>query len=163
MFKRFSSQLIQSVVYIWRLIALIQFKRSLLKSLQPGASFPLRQWCISLCFRFPLFPKNFLTPWKISQILPFPEIFWDFQPPKFLMTFFVIKHKFRIPLFSVFKYISPYFDFFTFPPTFQNFPPVFRKFTCFYTLYVFFISSYFYHDAVMHHTMHVGLLEVPAG
>ena len=43
------------------------------------------------CFRFsplsPLFPKNFLTPWKISQFLPFPEFFFYFHPPKFLMTF----------------------------------------------------------------------------
>jgi len=31
----------------------------------------------------------------------------------------------------------------------------------FYRLYVFFVSPYFYHDAFMHHTMHVGLLDAP--
>ena len=37
---------------------------------------------------FLLFQKNFQTLWKIFQILPFPEKFFDFHPPKFLMTFF---------------------------------------------------------------------------
>ena len=41
------------------------------------------------------------------------------------------------------------------PPTFTHFPPVLGKFTCFlHTLRVFF-PPYFYHDAFMHHPMHV--------
>src|SRR6218665_2025720 len=116
----------------------------------------------------PLFPKHFLTPWKMSQILPFPETFLDFHPPKFLMTFFlVINHKFRIsPLFSLFQYISllfplhssfpshfpPYFRCFsTFPPCFtkiilsplllQIFPPLFKANSpTFYILYAYFFT-----------------------
>src|SRR6218665_1136805 len=85
-------------------------------------------------FRSPLFPKTFLTPWKISQIVPFPENFSDFRPPKF--------------------YFSP-----TFPLLIKT-PSVFGKFTCFlHTLRVF-CPPYFYHDAFMHHTMHV--LDAPA-
>ena len=88
---------------------------------------------------FPLlFPKIFLTPWKISQILPFPEKISDFQPPKFLTTFFlVIDHKFRIsPLFGLFHYISPPdWRKLLFHPYFHKFPPCFGKihllFTCF--------------------------------
>src|SRR6218665_1172080 len=45
----------------------------------------------------PLFSKNFKTLWKISKMLPFPEKNFDFHPPKFLMTFFlIIDHKFQI-------------------------------------------------------------------
>ena len=88
-----------------------------------------------LCFRFPLVPKNFLTPWKISLILPFHEKFFDFHPPKFLMTFF--SHQPQIsnfPLFSVFKYsflpISikfyiPHFSKFSRFRTFTSSPPTF--------------------------------------
>ena len=36
----------------------------------------------------PLFSKNFQTQWTIFSILPFPEKFLCFHPPKFLMTFF---------------------------------------------------------------------------
>src|SRR6218665_1954604 len=82
----------------------------------------------------PIFPKKFLTFWKISQIFPFPEEISHFHPPKFLTTFFlVIDHKFRI---------SPYFPCFTtfpppirenvqFTPLFQKLPPVSKKFNSF--------------------------------
>ena len=94
------------------------------------------------CFRFPPYFRKIFGLWgKFLQILPFPEKFLDFHPPKFLMTFFlVIDHKFRIP---------PYFPWFnTFPlcfaktiisiPTLTKFPPVLDKFTCFlYTLRAF--------------------------
>src|SRR6218665_1937970 len=81
-----------------------------------------------LCFRFPLFPKKFLTPWKISQILPFPEKFFNFHPPKFLMTFFRSSTtNFKFPPFSLFQYIYPYFDKIILPPTFINFSPVFAN------------------------------------
>src|SRR6218665_2852742 len=99
---------------------------------------------------FPLFSKYFRTLRKIFTILPFPDKFIDFHPPKFLMTLFlVINHKyFRIPpLFSLFRYISP---------TLTNFPSVLDKFTCFsHTLRVFPSFPYFDHDAFMPHPMHV--------
>ena len=75
---------------------------------------------------FPLFLTNFQTLWKILKMLPFPEKFFDFHPPKFLMTFF--SHRPQIlnfpPVFPVSRKLL-------FPPTFTNFPPVFEKFTCF--------------------------------
>ena len=91
---------------------------------------------------FPLFQKKFRTFWEIFTILPFPEKFLNFHPPKFLMTFF-FSHRPQISNFP------PYFRCFsTFPPCFaktilfplrlQIFPPVLGKFTCFYILYVYF-------------------------
>src|SRR6218665_2139850 len=112
------------------------------RSSRPGASIPSEAMMHFLppCFRFPLFPENVLTPWKISQMLPFPEIFLDFHPPKFLMTFF--SHQPQIsnfPLFSLFQYISPIFrQNYSFPPTFNNFLPVFGKFACFFTYFCVF-------------------------
>src|SRR6218665_788364 len=58
---------------------------------------------------FILFPKNFLTPWKISQILP--EICFYFSSAKISDNIFFINPNCRIlPLFSRFQFISPYFD-----------------------------------------------------
>ena len=46
-----------------------------------GASTPLRQCCISPCFRFPpYFRKKFQTSWKIFRMIPFPTKFLDFHP-----------------------------------------------------------------------------------
>src|SRR6218665_1505308 len=94
----------------------------------------------SPCFRFPpLFSRNFQTLKKIFKIVPFPEKFLDFHPPKFLTTFFlVINRKFRIsPLFPLFQYISPYFaKIIISPPTLTNFPPCFRQFHIFYVYFV---------------------------
>src|SRR6218665_1153806 len=62
------------------------------------------------CFRFPLFQRNFRTFYKFFTLLPFPEKFLDFHPPKFLMTFF-FSHRPQISnfplLFWMFQYISP--------------------------------------------------------
>src|SRR6218665_2473881 len=82
-----------------------------------------------LCFRFPpLFSKKFQTPLKIFQILPFPENFVDFRPPKFLLTFF--SH--QISSFPCFGTLSPCFAKIIIPPPyFQKFPSVFPKFTSF--------------------------------
>ena len=106
-----------------------------------GASIPpLRPWCIfPPVSDFLLFSKKFLTLKKIFTILPFPEKFLDFHPPKFL--FLVIDHKFRI---------SPHFSCFsTFPPSvsrkllfspllWQISPSVLHKFTFFlHTMRVF--------------------------
>src|SRR6218665_2684396 len=42
---------------------------------------------------FPLFSENFQTLRKIFTILPFPEKFLHFHPPKFLMTFSFFSHR----------------------------------------------------------------------
>jgi len=74
-------------------------------------------------------------------MLAFPEKISDFHPPKFLMTFFlVIDHKF---------WISPIL------PVLVHFPPVSQKLLFPLHLLVYFVSPYFYHDAFMHHQMHV--------
>src|SRR6218665_1655295 len=56
----------------------------------------------------PLFSKNFLTFWKISEILPFPDKISYFHLPKFLTTFF-----------------------FSHRPQISNFPPCLACFTAF--------------------------------
>src|SRR6218665_4113578 len=78
----------------------------------------------------PLFSKNFQTLWSIFSILPFPNKFLDFHPPKFLVTFLlVIDHKFQIsPLFPLFQYVSPLFpENYYLSPYFANLPPCFIK------------------------------------
>jgi len=104
-----------------------------------GRPSPSGHNAFSPCFRFPsLFSKNFQTLWKIFKILPFPEKFLDFHPPKFLMTFFlVIDHKFRIfpsifPLSIHFPSVSRKL---LFPPTLTN-PPCFRKIHRFFTYFM---------------------------
>ena len=82
-----------------------------LKHNRRGVHFPWGHDAFPPVSDFPLFSKNFQTLSNIFKILPFPEKFLDFHPPKFLMTFFlVIDHKFQI---------SPYF------PCFSTFPPRF--------------------------------------
>ena len=116
--------------------------------------------CIPPCFRFPLFSINFQALWKI---LPFPEKFLDFYPPKFLVTFF--SHRPQIsnpPLFSLFQYIFPLFrENYNFP-CFKKFPPCFRKIHLLFTYFMCFSfpPTCFDHDAFMHHPMHE--LDAPA-
>ena len=92
------------------------------------------------CFRFPPIFEKFSDSRKLFTILPIPEKFLDFHPPKFLITFsFYFSHRPQIsnfPLFSLFQYISPLFrENYYFHPTLKNFSPCFRKihllFTCF--------------------------------
>ena len=61
------------------------------------ASIPLRQWCISPCFRFPPVPKIFQTPWKIFRISSIPENFSHFIRQNFWRPFSVIDCKFWFP------------------------------------------------------------------
>ena len=96
---------------------------------------PLRQWCISPCFRFfPLFPKQFS-----DSVENFPDFIFSqkmfrfFNPPKFWIS----------PYFRCVSTYPPYFEkiivsFYTY----ANFPPDFVKFTCFqyFRPYVFFVS-----------------------
>jgi len=141
-----------------------------LKSLwSAGASIPLRQWCIFLCFRFPhYFWKKFGTPWKLCPIWSFPPKFPRFPSAKISDDLLlVIDLKF---------WISSYFRCFTtlphilqkcyfskwmlFSPLLLQISPWFCKIYVFYILYLFFVSPYFHHDAFMHHTMYV--LDAPA-
>src|SRR6218665_2355014 len=104
----------------------------------------------------PLFSKKFRILRKIFKILPFPEKFLDFHPPKFDDFFLVIDHKFRIsPFFAVSVHFPPVSRKLLFPPTLTNFLPLFyTNSSAFYLLYVYFVSPYFYHDAFIH-PMHV--------
>ena len=79
---------------------------------------------------------------KILEILPFPENFFDFHPPKFLMTFYCHQPQIsRIsPLFSVFKYISPYFEKKYSFPLFLKISPCFRQIYVFFTYFICFSS-----------------------
>ena len=90
---------------------------------------------------FPLFPKNFLTPWKISKFYIFPKDFPIFIRQNFWWpSFLVIDHKFRFPsLFSLFQYFSPYyFDKIILCPYFYKFSLCFRQIYVFlHTLYSF--------------------------
>jgi len=66
---------------------------------------------------------------RIFPILPFPEKFLDFHPPKFLNFWWLfLSHRLQIlnsPYFSCFTIFPPYFGKIIIPP------PVFRKFTSF--------------------------------
>jgi len=88
-------------------------------------------------------------------MLPFPDKFLDFHPPKFLMTFF--SHKFRIPpYFPCFSTFPLYFPKIIISPTLKNCPPCFRNIhLLLHTFCAFRFSPYFDHDAFMHHPMHV--------
>src|SRR6218665_2543521 len=95
------------------------------------------------------FPPYFLTFWKISKILPYPEKMFRFHPPKFLTTlFYSSTTNFGFPLFFLIR------ENLLFSLTFQNFPLCFPKIQQLFTYFTC-ISPYFYHDAFMHHPMHV--------
>src|SRR6218665_1827590 len=114
------------------------------------------------CFRFPLFSKKFQTLWKIFKILPFPDKFLDFHPPKFLMTFFSHRPKMsNFPLFSLFQYISPLFRKSYYFPLLLKISLCFRKIHLLFTYFMCIsFPTYFDHDAFIHHPMHV--LDAPA-
>jgi len=107
---------------------------------------------------FPLFSKKFQTLWKIFQMLPFPEKFLDFHPPKFLMTFF--SHRLQIsnftPIFPVSVH-SPCFAKIIISTLLSKMPPpCFRKSHLLFTYFMCIsFPPYFNHDAFMHHPMHV--------
>jgi len=88
---------------------------TLLLYLSPGASIPPETMMhFPPCFRFLPYFRNIFRLWEFFfTILPFPETFLDFHPPKyFWWPVLVIDHKFTI---------SPYF------PCFSTFPPCFAK------------------------------------
>ena len=84
--------------------------------------------------------------WIFSQILTwtFGEQKDTFAPPNSII---LGAKTVRLPPVLKFLFISPCFS--TVVLTY------FVEFTCFCMLYVYFASPYFYHDAFMHHAMHV--------
>src|SRR6218665_2184 len=89
-------------------------------------------------------------------VLPFPEKFSDFHPPKFHI-FLVINHKFRISLqYPLSIHFTPLFQQnYSFHLYFSKFPLFSENLRIFYMLSLLFVSPYFYHDAFMHLTMNV--------
>src|SRR6218665_177960 len=110
---------------------------------------------------FPPILEKFVTFWKISEILPFPDKISYFHPTKFLTTF-IFSHRPQIsksPLFCLFYCISPLIRENLFFPLLFKISPLFSKnVTAFYILYVYF-HPYFDHHEFMHHPMH--LLDAP--
>src|SRR6218665_3216294 len=86
---------------------------------------------------FPLFSKNLQTMWKFFKILPFPEKFLHFHPPKFLMTF--CSHRPQIwnsPYFLCFSNISLCFAKIIIFPLLLKIPLCFRKIHLLFTYFI---------------------------
>src|SRR6218665_2226502 len=101
--------LVQAYIYIYIYIY-IHIYIYIYRWLYAGASIPSKAMMhFPPVLDFPMFPKNCLTPWKISQILPFSRKIFRFSSVKISdHLFLIINHKFRIspyllyfPLFSV--------------------------------------------------------------
>ena len=90
--------------------------------LQPGASIPLRQWCIPPCFRLPPISEKFLR--LNRKFYLFSDKIFQFSFAKISEDrFLVIDYKFlNFPPFSLFKSIFPIFRTNFQFPTFPNFP-----------------------------------------
>ena len=104
-----------------------------LSHLFPGASIPMRQWCISHCLRFPpVSEKNFRFREIFSKFYLFPN-FFSFSSVQISHDFF--NHQLQC-------WISPYFACFsTFPPYFAKIiisPLLLEISLCFPKIYVFF-------------------------
>src|SRR6218665_2059175 len=104
----------------------------------------------------------------VSDFPPISEqnVHHFFFPQFFLFPIF-FSHSPQIsnfPLFPCFNLFPPISRNFSFPLLLQIFPPNFGTFTCisFPLLLMSYVllMSYFYHDAFMHHTMHI--LDAPA-
>src|SRR6218665_2784541 len=99
-------------------------------SLQSGASIPSETMMHFPLFQIsPLFSKKFRALRKILKMLPFPEKFLDFHPPKFFSPYFRCFSTFPLPCLAKII-ISPYFDKFS--------PLFYANSTAFYILYVYF-------------------------
>src|SRR6218665_1728633 len=92
----------------------------------------------------PLFSKKFLTFWKISESLPFPDKISYFHPPKFLTTFFRIS----TPVLPVLLHFPSDSRKFIIPPYFSKFPPCFRKIQ---QLFTYFTCNFFPPTLTMMH------------
>ena len=100
-----------------------------------GASTPLRPWCISPCFRIsPYFRRISGLSEFFLQFYLFPKTFLTFIRQN--SFFLVIHHKFRIAaLFSLFQYIPPLRENYSFPPYFYKFPLCFRQIQLLFTYF----------------------------
>jgi len=113
---------------------------------------PMIQWCISPCFRFPPISEKFFTlRGKFSQFHLFPKKF-QFSSAK-ISDDLVFSHRLNFRCFSIFTPypVKNYYS----PSTLKIFPLFWWNVRVFYILCVHFVSSFFDHDAFLHHTMHV--------
>src|SRR6218665_314472 len=99
----------------------------------PGASIPPEAMMHFPPFSdFPLiFLKIFLTFWKISKMLHFPEKISHFHQPKFLTTFSSTTNFGFPPIFPVLIHFPSDSRKFVISPNFSKFPPVFKKLNSF--------------------------------
>ena len=160
---------LKSCIRSWFHVHDAEHMRKGLAGTQAGASIPLRQWCISPCFRFQSCSRKNFSLVKIFSNFTFSEKNFNFYRPKFLMIFF--SHQLQIcnfPRFSgCFSTFLPYFGKITLsPPTFANFLLSFRKI---YVLFTYFLCCSFptllwpWCIYASHNTfIHVGLLDAPA-
>jgi len=89
---------------------------------------------------FPLFTKKIRLRQKFSKFYLFPKIYFDFYPPKFLMTVFSPWLQiFNFPPIFAVSVHSLCFGKIIIPPYFCKFPADFVKFTCFCILYASFV------------------------
>ena len=114
----------------------------------------------SPCFRFPPYFRKIFGLWgKFQKFYLFLKNFLIFIRQNFWWLLF--SHRSQIsnfpPIFAVSVHFPPVSRKLLFPPTLTNFPPVLHKFTCFTCIS---FAPYFYHDAFMHHPIHV--LDAPA-
>src|SRR6218665_320708 len=81
------------------------------------------------------FRKNF-------ELLPFPENFSNFHPPKFLMTFFSHRPQISIflPILPLSGHFPPVSQKILFPPILTNFPLFSKNSPAFYVLFAYFVS-----------------------
>jgi len=110
---------------------------------------------------FPLFSKNFGFWGKFSKFYLSLKNFLIFirEISDDLFFFLFFSHRPQIsnftPIFAVSVHFPPFRENYYFPLLWQIFPLFYTNSPAFYLLYVYFVSSYFYHDAFMHHPMHV--------
>src|SRR6218665_474280 len=112
---------------------------------EPEASIPPEAMMHFSLFQISsLFSKKIQTLSKIFKILPFPEIFFDLHPLKFLMASF--SHRPQIsnvpPIFPVSVHFPLFRENYYFPTTctLKNFPLFSKSSPAFYKLYVYFVS-----------------------
>src|SRR6218665_476131 len=111
----------------------------------------------------------------VSDFPPVSEKFLDFQKNVKNVTFsrkisrlssaeisddLFFSHRPQIlnfpPIFAVSVHFPPVLQKLLFPPTLTNFPLCFTQIHLLFTYFAwYFVSPYFYHDAFMHHPMHV--------
>src|SRR6218665_719947 len=130
---------------------------------KPGASIPPETMMhFPLCFRFPPYFRKIFGLSENFYNFTFSRKISSLSSAKISDDFF-FSHRPQMsnsPLFSLFQYISPLFRENYFPPYFDKFPPCFTQIHLLFTYFTCIsLPPYFYHDAFMHHPMH--LLDAP--